>query len=328
MKKNKKYGFTLVELLAVIVILAVILVIAVPKVMNIINDTKKSTFAASVKLIVSGAEQRYAENKVLGKDEEINCENIAKLSSSDYKLCEIAFENEQARVTVIGSGKFDGLSVVYATKTNAEVQTGEPDRLYTFDEVYEIVDNLTARIEELENNNSGSSDIIENLQKQIDENKNKINENENKLSNNSTSISNLINKDNSNNIFLQTYPVGSIYISENNANPGTKFGGTWVAYGAGRALVGVDSSQAEFASVGKTGGEKSTLIKTENLPDSVMVFGNIEVGNWSTGVWSSYNTEKYWASIPLSEYRNMYTMDTPHNNLQPYITVYMWKRTA
>ena len=56
-KNNRKFGFTLVELLAVIVILAVILVIAVPKVMNIINDTRKSTFETSVKLIASGAEK-------------------------------------------------------------------------------------------------------------------------------------------------------------------------------------------------------------------------------------------------------------------------------
>ena len=119
--KNNKFGFTLVELLAVIVILAVILVIAVPKVMNIINDTRKSTFAASVKLIASGAEKRYAENKAVGNTNEITCKDVAKLSSNDYKLCEMAFEKDEAKVTVVDSGKFDGLSVVYASKTNAVV---------------------------------------------------------------------------------------------------------------------------------------------------------------------------------------------------------------
>ena len=175
MMKNKKKAFTLVELLAVIVILAVILVIAVPKVMNIINDTKKSTFANSVKLIASGAEQRYAENKVLGKNEEINCESIAKLSSSDYKLCEIAFEKEEARVTVVGSGKFDGLSVVYATKTNAEVQTGTPERLYTFDEVYALIDGMNNTINELKNETTAYKEIIEGLKENIKNNTDKIN---------------------------------------------------------------------------------------------------------------------------------------------------------
>ena len=51
--KNKGRGFTLVELLAVIVILAVILVIAVPKVSEVINSSKKASFESSAKTIAS-----------------------------------------------------------------------------------------------------------------------------------------------------------------------------------------------------------------------------------------------------------------------------------
>ena len=58
--EDKMKGFTLVELLAVIVILAIILVIAVPKVMDIINDSKKATLESTAKMIASAAEkQRY-----------------------------------------------------------------------------------------------------------------------------------------------------------------------------------------------------------------------------------------------------------------------------
>lgn len=53
------------------------------------------------------------------------------------------------------------------------------------------------------------------------------------------------------------WPVGSIYISVNNTNPSTYFGGTWEAFGTGRCLVGVDTSQSEFNTVMKTGGEKN-----------------------------------------------------------------------
>lgn len=54
------------------------------------------------------------------------------------------------------------------------------------------------------------------------------------------------------------YQVGSIYMSVNSTNPTNLFGGTWVAWGAGRVPVGIDTSQTEFASVEKTGGEKNT----------------------------------------------------------------------
>ena len=55
---NKKKGFTLVELLAVIVILAIILVIAVPKVMSIIEDAKMGTLESTAKMIASQVEKQ------------------------------------------------------------------------------------------------------------------------------------------------------------------------------------------------------------------------------------------------------------------------------
>lgn len=59
------------------------------------------------------------------------------------------------------------------------------------------------------------------------------------------------------NIFDLVYPVGSIYMSVNNVNPGTLFGGTWVAWGDGRVPVGVKSSDSNFNTVEKTGGSNS-----------------------------------------------------------------------
>ena len=67
---------------------------------------------------------------------------------------------------------------------------------------------------------------------------------------------------------LKVYPVGSIYISYDSTNPGTLFGGTWEVFGKGQTLVGIDSSQTEFSTVGKTGGAKniSTTLSIANLP--------------------------------------------------------------
>ena len=56
------------------------------------------------------------------------------------------------------------------------------------------------------------------------------------------------------------YPVGSIYISTSLSTPaqvGSAIGGTWESYGKGQTLVGIDTSQTEFSTVGKTGGNKS-----------------------------------------------------------------------
>ena len=64
----------------------------------------------------------------------------------------------------------------------------------------------------------------------------------------------------------KTYPVGSIYMSVNNTNPSTLFGGTWEAWGSGRVPVGVNASDANFNSVEKTGGASTVALTTAQLP--------------------------------------------------------------
>ncbi len=59
------------------------------------------------------------------------------------------------------------------------------------------------------------------------------------------------------NFLNKIYPVGTIYTSTASTNPSSFLGGTWEAYGKGQTLVGIDSSQTEFNTVGKTGGAKS-----------------------------------------------------------------------
>ena len=121
MKKNKS-GFTLIELLAVIVILAVILVIAVPRILDVIETSKKDSFKNAAQLIADSAEKKYLENKLNNNDEEITCDNSVKLSKEDYVSCKITFDNEgNAKVNIIGKGKFDGLAVIDGTKMSSEI---------------------------------------------------------------------------------------------------------------------------------------------------------------------------------------------------------------
>ena len=121
--KNKVKGFTLVELLAVIVILATILVIAVPKITDTIKNSKIASFESSAKTIAAQAEKKKMENEILDNTNLINCNNLVKLSNSDYISCSIYFDsNNNALVTLYGSGKFEGLQIINGTKENAKAE--------------------------------------------------------------------------------------------------------------------------------------------------------------------------------------------------------------
>lgn len=135
-------------------------------------------------------------------------------------------------------------------------------------------------------------------------------------------------------VFKLIYPVGSIYLSVNSANPSSVFPGTtWVAWGAGRVPVGVSNGDADFGSVEKTGGEKSVALNSSQVPPStVNTFLDIYdafVPAMTQNTESNYGTVAY-----LKDRSNGSVTGTvaggsqAHNNLQPYITCYMWKRTA
>ena len=120
---KKRNAFTLIELLAVIVILAVILVIAIPRILDVIETSKKDSFKNSAQLIADNAEKKKVSDKLLGKDEEITCKDVAKISDEDYASCKITFDSDGiAKVSIVGKGKFKRLKVIDGTKENAEVK--------------------------------------------------------------------------------------------------------------------------------------------------------------------------------------------------------------
>ncbi|MDO4377051.1 MAG: type II secretion system protein [bacterium] len=118
--KNKVKGFTLVELLAVIVILAVILVIAMPKISDVIKNSKEASLETTAKLIASQAEKKRMENAILENQNSLSCSDVAKLNKNDYGSCSIYFDvDNNALVTLHGSGKFEGLQIINGTKESA-----------------------------------------------------------------------------------------------------------------------------------------------------------------------------------------------------------------
>lgn len=132
-----------------------------------------------------------------------------------------------------------------------------------------------------------------------------------------------------NHIINITYPVGSIYMSVNDVNPATIFGGVWERWGAGRVPVGVNATQSEFSSVEQTGGEKAHTLTVSEMPahshraswnGDFYAFGGSHPGILR----DTYGFQTSFSNIETSSTGS----GSSHNNLQPYITCYMWKRIA
>lgn len=155
---------------------------------------------------------------------------------------------------------------------------------------------------------------------------------------------------------LKIYPVGSIYMTtEKDVNPSTFLGGTWERWGQGRVPVGVDENDTDkiFEEAGKEGGQKNITLDLANLPEHYHTIGVNKsdggrrlITTWISGVGSSTFTDWKYSSTPTEtstiltrSYSSTaydsaktnsagYSPTTPISNLQPYITCYMWKRTA
>lgn len=137
------------------------------------------------------------------------------------------------------------------------------------------------------------------------------------------------------------YPVGSIYINATSAtNPATLLGfGTWVAFGAGRVPVGLDAGNAAFDTAEETGGSADAITvshthtATVTDPGHAHTFPNTNGGSGSVqvqyargGQQELVTTASNTTGISVS---NSTTGSSGTNaNLQPYIVVRMWKRTA
>lgn len=144
------------------------------------------------------------------------------------------------------------------------------------------------------------------------------------------------------------YPIGAIFITTVNVNPGTYlYGTTWVAFGAGRTIVGVKSSDTDFDTVEKTGGSKKLQEHTHEQQATFRLKGNPNsaastVYSPGTAISNTSVTEgsgSYSLALRGVDKSNKgYNFKIEGNtkstgtgdsqNLQPYITVYMWKRTG
>lgn len=143
---------------------------------------------------------------------------------------------------------------------------------------------------------------------------------------------------------LAENPIGTIKLTTTSTNPSTYIGGTWIAWGAGRVPVGVNAGDADFNIVEKTGGSKtnshqhtaynSTLLAAIGaFNNDIASLGYYGIGKGpydfnfgKTGVQAS----RYTANASINHSTPVHgTVDySTISIVQPYVTCYMWKRTA
>lgn len=163
----------------------------------------------------------------------------------------------------------------------------------------------------------------------------------------------------------EVWPVGSVFIAVVSTNPATLLGvGTWAAFGAGRVLVGLDSGDTDFDTVEETGGAKTVTLTAaqSGLPQHTHTqtahnHGITDNGHThllqryptTTGASSGFTADTSMSGTPTDTTLSVKSATTgisvnnatavnqdagptnaaqSHSNVQPYIVVYMWKRTA
>ena len=141
---------------------------------------------------------------------------------------------------------------------------------------------------------------------------------------------------------IRAFPVGGVFIAVVSTDPATLLGyGTWSAFGAGRVLVGLDSGDTDFDTVEETGGAKTHTLTSAEMPSHTHTQNShthvlTELRDATTGAASTNIALTLDATSTLGTKTTGATTATnqntggggAHNNVQPYIVVYMWKRTA
>ena len=126
-------------------------------------------------------------------------------------------------------------------------------------------------------------------------------------------------------IGIEPFPVGSVFIAVVSTNPGTLLGyGTWSAFGAGRVMVGFDSSDTDFDAAEETGGSKTHTLTTAEIPAHTHTYTEPDspVATTLAGVVTTVATRTTGVASGSTGGGGA------HNNVQPYIVCYFWKRTA
>lgn len=135
-------------------------------------------------------------------------------------------------------------------------------------------------------------------------------------------------------------PVGSLYFSTNNTSPASLFGGTWERYAQGRVMVSASDTDTDFT-VGKTGGEKTAPVDLTHLyalwaNRGQDFIARVETIPGNNTVWRATVKSQALNHYPTTDVANDALRIIPPegdnhrrvSTIQPYVAVYVWRRTA
>ena len=130
-------------------------------------------------------------------------------------------------------------------------------------------------------------------------------------------------------LYNAIFPVGQIVIKGDNADYSNWLGFTWERTAVGKVLVGIDSTDSDFNTIGKTSGTKKVTLTKNELPKEIgqalLYDSNAPTQSSSTDALTTQWTNKYRSGLYniVNEQGG-----NAHNNLQPYQVVAYWKRIA
>ncbi len=132
--------------------------------------------------------------------------------------------------------------------------------------------------------------------------------------------------------WLGLYQVGDIFLSFNPENPSSRFGGTWQLVAKGKTLIGVDTEDADFSTVKKEGGEK-TNTHNHFTSDAADLSGSLYSSTYDELPRTRITTKhRLYFNNPVDNFtsttRENSTYDETIDILPPYITCYIWEKTA
>lgn len=150
---------------------------------------------------------------------------------------------------------------------------------------------------------------------------------------------------------LDAYPIGAVYISTQPTNPASILGGSWKALNEGRVLIGANAAYP----AGSKGGEASVVLSVDQIPSHSHSGSTSTSGQHLHNIYGTSNEKDRWAYVPAyidTEHKLLTTTgqslgttaygglhyhsldisntggNKPHNNLPPYLSVYMWERIS
>lgn len=120
------------------------------------------------------------------------------------------------------------------------------------------------------------------------------------------------------------FAIGDLFFTTNKENPSVRFGGAWELFGKGKTLVCVDENDSDFNEVKKIGGEKTHKLTIEEIPYHSH---NLKYKNNASGFGDGYLTTARGYEYATGDGAiESVGGNQSHNNVQPYITCYIWIR--